>query len=177
MILPDQFETERLTLRRPEPPDAARLFAAYVTDQEVTRYLTWRPHHSVVETEGYIAACIENWSNGSNRTYMVDQSEQRTIGAFDLRPQPKGAVSFGYVLARPFWGRGYMTEALRAVGDWALTQEGVWRFWAYCDISNPASARVMQKAGLSFEGTLRRWEIAPNIDEAPRDCHCYARVK
>ena len=48
---------------------------------------------------------------------------------------------------------------------------------AICDIDNQASARVMEKAGMNFEGVLRRHTLHPNIAPEPRDCRMYAKVK
>lgn len=70
-----------------------------------------------------------------------------------------------------------MTEAVRAVVDWAIGQPEMHRVWAVCDVDNKASARVLEKAGMEREGILRRWSIHPNISEFPRDCICYAKVK
>ena len=81
------------------------------------------------------------------------------------------------MLARAYWGRGYMTEALKELIDWALKQKDIYRIWAVCDVDNLASARVMEKAGMQLEGTLRRWSVHPNISPEPRDSHCYAIVK
>ncbi|MGH6943752.1 MAG: GNAT family N-acetyltransferase, partial [Geminicoccaceae bacterium] len=82
-----------------------------------------------------------------------------------------------YVLARPFWGRGYMTEAVRALIRAALADPWIFRVWAFCDVENLASARVMEKAGMSFEGRLRRWTVHPNVGPEPRDVLCYAKVR
>jgi RimJ/RimL family protein N-acetyltransferase len=175
----DAIRTPRLTLRRPRPADAPLVFAGYAQDPEVTRYLAWRPHGDIEETRRHIAACIDTWDGTLTRAYMIDGEGEPAIGAFDLRLRSgPGGVSFGYVLARRCWGRGYMTEVLKAVVERALAQHDVWRVWAFCDIDNLASARVMEKAGLAFEGILRRWAMAPCLDPiAPRDCRCYARVK
>lgn len=104
------------------------------------------------------------------------RSEDEPIGMIELRMQGHRA-EIGYVLARSYWGRGYMTEAARAVVYWALSQTGVFRVWAVCDVENVASARVLEKLGMRREGTLSRWIIHPNISEQPRDCYCYAVTK
>ena len=70
-----------------------------------------------------------------------------------------------------------MTEAMKAVMDWALRRGDVYRVWAVCDIDNLASARVMEKAGMQREGVLKRWSVHPNISAEPRDSYCYAVVK
>jgi RimJ/RimL family protein N-acetyltransferase len=86
-------------------------------------------------------------------------------------------VAFGYVLAREFWGRGLMAEALTFGVDWALAQPEVFRAFAFCDVQNPGSARVMAKAGMTREGLLRRWHVCPNLGPEPRDCWLYAKVR
>jgi len=88
-----------------------------------------------------------------------------------------GKVMCGYVLAKKFWGRGMMTEALTHVVNWAAAQPDVFRVWAYCDAANLASARVMEKSGLTREALLRRWHVSPNVGPEPRDCILCARVK
>jgi RimJ/RimL family protein N-acetyltransferase len=70
-----------------------------------------------------------------------------------------------------------MSEALSEVVTWSLRQDGVWRVGAACDVENPASARVMEKAGLAREGVLRRWLVAPNLGPEPRDRFSYALTR
>jgi ribosomal-protein-alanine N-acetyltransferase len=113
------------------------------------------------------------------RTYvLVGRAEGRLLGAFDLRhPQPPHRIDCGYVLARPFWRRGLMTEALRAAARWAMGEPDIWRIGAVCDTENLASARVMEKAGLAREGILRRWLVHPNVSPEPRDCFSYALTR
>jgi RimJ/RimL family protein N-acetyltransferase len=53
----------------------------------------------------------------------------------------------------------------------------MWRVWGVCDVENVGSARVMEKAGLSFEGVLRRHTIHPNVGTEPRDMRCYAKTR
>ena len=86
-------------------------------------------------------------------------------------------ADIGYVVARPFWGRGIATEAGRSVVEWALLQEGIYRVWALCDTENVASARVLEKVGMGREGLLRRNILHPNVSNEPRDSYCYAIVK
>jgi len=61
----------------------------------------------------------------------------------------------GYVLARPYWKRGLMTEAVRTVIDAAFRYTPLNRIEAQCLVAHRASARVMEKSGMSFEGILR----------------------
>jgi RimJ/RimL family protein N-acetyltransferase len=177
-LLPPGFETERLVLRESTASDAPAIFAEYATDSAVTRFLTWPPHRSLADTETYLAACEAARHEGRSNTYvLIPRGGGTLLGAFDLRIETPFRISFGYVLARRHWGRGLMTEALRAALGWAQAQPGVWRVWAVCDVGNHGSARVMEKAGLEFECVLRRWIMHPSISETPRDCRAYAWIR
>jgi RimJ/RimL family protein N-acetyltransferase len=60
----------------------------------------------------------------------------------------------GYALHQHCWGQGYMPEALQAAFPYAFTVLGTQRIHAECEIENTASARVMQKCGMQYEGTI-----------------------
>lgn len=176
MKAPATFETGRLRLRPPVVGDAAAIFATYAQDPEVARYVTWRPHRSTKDTRAYLRDCAEGWDKSGPFTWAITLRENgRLMGTIELRPLGH-RVEVGYVLGRAWWGRGFMTEVMRAVTDWALAQPDIYRVWAVCDVDNRASARVLEKAGLEREGMLRRWALA-NVSAVPRDCWCYARVK
>jgi [ribosomal protein S5]-alanine N-acetyltransferase len=158
-------------------PDAEAIFAAYAQDAEVTKYLTWRPHENVEETRDFIRRCILAWEDGPTYPWIITRKEDdRSIGMLECKVKEFG-MNLGYVLARDHWGRGYMPEAARPVIDWGLSQDGIFRVWALCDVDNPASARVMEKIGMRREGILRRCIIHPNVSDDPRDVYCYSVVK
>lgn len=174
---PEILYTERLTLRMPRLSDAAAIFHSYARDAEVTRYLRWRPHSSIQETEQYLAGCVAGWGNDSRFPWVIELREGgELLGMVELRVNGFKA-DVGYVVARAFWGRGIATEALRPVAGWALSQESIYRVWALCDAENAASARVLEKVGMTREGLLRRYILHPNVSDEPRDSYCYATVK
>jgi len=173
---PAQFTTARLRLRRPQLEDAPTLFARYTQDPEVTRYLVWRPHTSVVETERFLHRCAAVWADNTSFPFVIERlDDPLALGMIEFRVDGF-KVEFGYVLARDAWGKGYMSEALTCLVDWTLAQPTIFRAAAFHDVDNPASGRVMEKAGMSYEGLLRRYSIHPNVSDEPRDCHVYARV-
>ena len=174
---PERIETERLVLRKPRMDDVPVIFEAYAQDPEVTRYLVWKPHKNVQETEQFITAYLQLWQMGRDFAYAITLKENdKLIGMFGLHPM-KFNLEVGYGLARPFWKKGYMTEALRTMIEWAFTQPEVFRVQATCDIENIASARVMEKAGMTREGLLRRYILHPNLSSEPRDVYMYAIVR
>ena len=176
---PETFSTERLFARKPRREDAEAIFNAYASDPVATRYLTFPTHTSIEPVADFLQARAEDWDceDGSKFNYMLCMGGTNTpIGALDVGIQDYKAM-FGYALGRAHWGKGYMTEALRYLVDWALAQPEIFRAWAFCDAENPASARVMEKAGMTREGILRHWHIAPNISPEPRDCIICAKVR
>ena len=176
-MLPDRIETERLILRPIARGDALAIFAGYAQDPEVARYLSWRPHRRLTETEAYIGRCLAAPAVRSRTYALVGRAEGRLLGAFDLRRPEPHRIECGYVLARPFWRRGLMTEALAGAAEWAMAEPDIWRIGAVCDTENLASARVMEKAGFVREGILRRWLVHPNLGPEPRDCYSYALTR
>jgi len=143
----------------------------------VTRYLTWKPHQHIQETEEFLLACGQLWRTGKDFAYAITlRGNNQLIGMFAMHPM-KLKIEVGYGMARAFWGKGYMTEVLRTVIDWAFSQPDIFRVQAFCDVGNLGSARVMEKAGMSREGTLRRYILHPNISDEPRDVYLYAIAK
>jgi ribosomal-protein-alanine N-acetyltransferase len=78
---------------------------------------------------------------------MTRKQDHALLGMIELRIEEYRA-DLGYGIARPYWGRGFTTEAVKAIVHWALDQEQIYRVWAVCDLDNLASARVMEKAGM-----------------------------
>jgi ribosomal-protein-alanine N-acetyltransferase len=177
MKVPERIQTERLLLRKPRMDDASAIFEGYAQDPEVTRYLVWKPHQNIRETEEFLLACEQLWRTGKNFAYAITfKEDDKLIGMFGLHPMNL-KIEVGYALARPYWGKGYMTEVLCAVIDWAFTQPDIFRVQAFCDVDNLGPARVMEKAGMQREGTLRRYVLHPNLSDEPRDAYMYAIVK
>lgn len=176
MSWPERIETPRLVLRLPAPSDAKAIFDEYARDPEVVRYLTWRPHGSIADTTAFLERLRAAWDAGTERTWGLTLRDDRVIGMIGIRPHGFKA-DIGYVLAKPYWGRGLMTEAVSAVVDLAFADPAVHRVWAVCDVDNAGSARVLEKVGMSFEGILRRWIVHPNVGDTPRDTRCYSRIR
>lgn len=176
--VPENIATNRLVLRKPRLDDTARLHRSYMQDEEVVRYLTWRTHDSEAQTSDFLRRCLKDWASRENYPFVIALTSEALgpIGMIDLRPRPEGA-QFAYVLARAHWGKGYMSEALTSLVEWSLGQPGIFRASAFCDAENLASARVMEKAGMDFEGVLRRYFVHPNMSPEPRDCRIYAKVR
>jgi len=155
------------------------VFEAYASDPAVTRYLSWPTYTHPEPLAAFLGECAAHWERG-HRAYawlLCLKGAPAPIGSIGVTFEPNGRALFGYVLGQKFWGRGLASEALRHLVDRTLAHPSIWRAWAFCDVENPASARVMEKAGLVREGVLRRWHVAPNLGPEPRDCIVCAKVR
>jgi ribosomal-protein-alanine N-acetyltransferase len=171
---PETIETKRFRLRKPTLQDAEDIFQKYAQDPEVTKYLTWRPNWNVQETRDFLGTCLRAWDERKSFHWVIEKkTDHELLGMITARVD-EHKWELGYVLARSYWGRGYMTEIVKKLVDWALKRGGIYRVWSVCDVDNRASARVMEKAGMKREGILRRWSMHPTISEEPRDSYCYS---
>jgi ribosomal-protein-alanine N-acetyltransferase len=144
--------TERLLLREFVRSDW-RAVHQYASDPEVVRYLTWGPN-TEKETRAFIRSILRARRRGGRAGYdlaVVLRSEDRLIGGCAIHP----ATWIGYVFNRACWGRGYATEAARALLALGFDGLGLHRVTATCDPQNLASARVLEKSGMQLEGRLR----------------------
>jgi len=178
ILLPERFQTARLVLREPRKADALHIFDAYAQDSEVARYLVWRPHRLVGETENFISYCMEGWASGRSRPYVLARSENEPIpiGMLEARLF-SSTIDLGYVLQRACWGLGFMAEAIDTLSNAALALHECFRIQATCDTENQASARTLQKCGFSMEGRLERHAVLPNLGPEPRPSLMYARCR
>jgi RimJ/RimL family protein N-acetyltransferase len=174
---PREWETERLALRPATVGEARAAFESYTADPAVSRYMIWRPHRSLAETEEFFRRCEDVWRKGSAFPWSLWlKADGSFAGMLEARVK-NHTVDLGYVLVPRLWRRGLMSEAVAGLVKWALAQPEIYRIWAVCDVENVASARLLESVGMQLEGTLRRWLVHPNVSDLPRDCLCYAIVK
>ncbi|MBM3793451.1 MAG: GNAT family N-acetyltransferase [Acidobacteria bacterium] len=166
---PDVIETPRLRLRRPVAADAEAIFARYASDQEVTRYMSWPRHRTVEDTRAFLAFSEEEWGHWPAGPYLIESRETgELLGSTGLGFKTNQRAETGYVLARDAWGRGFATEALRAMIVLAPLV-GVTRLVAFCHPAHDASRRVLDKGGFDHLGLLRDHLVFPNL---PADAAC-----
>jgi RimJ/RimL family protein N-acetyltransferase len=166
--------TERLILRPPRREDAEAIYQGYATDPEVARFVIWKPHRSMDETVAFLDHFLEHGEDGY--PWVMTLTAGGVIGAMHLRVRAPWS-EFGFNIARSHWGRGYGTEAVRAVIDFGLELPEIYRVQAMCHVDNGASARVMEKAGMVREGVLHRYMLFPNLGTEPQDVFVYAATR
>jgi len=166
--------TQRLRLRFPIAADAPAV-ARHADDPGVARNTTGIPIPYTLDQaqaflerarlgdparEALFAVCLTGGGGGSHG----DEGAE-VIGMLGFHANEDGAIEVGYWLGRPFWGFGYMTEALRGAMAWA---GGPWgRRWVVSGHfdDNPASRRVLIKAGFLPTGEIR-WRFSLARGEA-----------
>ncbi len=172
----EQTETERLILRRPRPEDAEAIFDRYANDPEVTRYLGWLRHTSVEDSRSFIAFSESEWERWAVGPLLVELKESGLLlGSTGLAFETLWRASTGYVFSKGAWGKGYATEAMRAVVEIGRTA-GLTRLYALCHAGHSASAHVLEKCGFLREGLLRRHFEFPNLDDGAHDIFHYGFV-
>ena len=173
---PPRLETERLVLRALTPDDATAVFA-YAADPEVARHMVWEAHRSIKDSEAFLDLTMGRYESGDAPDWgIVYKGDGRLIGTagFVGWEREHARAEVGYVLNRVYWGRSLAAEALRAMVSFGFARMGLNRIEARCIAENAASARVMEKAGMAYEGTLRQREF---LKGAYRDMKLYAILK
>ena len=161
-LAPLRIETGRLVLRE-FVADDWRATLAYQSDPRYLRYYGWESR-AEDEVRAFVAMFVRLQGEMPRSKFQLAieaKADGRLIGNCGVRQAEPGArvADMGYELAPDEWGKGYATEAAAAMRDFAFGVLGVHRLWASCVADNAASARVLAKLGMVFEGRLRQNEF------------------
>ena len=156
----------------------------------MTRFLRWEPHKSPAETRELLSAWAELYPNPDYYQWaMVEKATGQVFGSISLynslpgEPQQKtewpgldltdGVWEPGYCIGRKWWNKGFTTEALRAVvAYWFTRTDSRWLACGHA-AANPASGRVMEKAGFVYHHNT----VYHKFDGTPVECRCYLLTK
>jgi RimJ/RimL family protein N-acetyltransferase len=151
------FETERLLARSFVPADAAA-FAAYRGDDEVARYQSWSDF-TLEDADAFVAS-LQGEQPGVPGEWFQIALESRADGvlvgdlAFHVDEDEPRQAEIGFTLDRGQQGRGYGTEAVTALLDWAFPRFGLHRVIAIVDVRNSASSALVERLGFRREAHL-----------------------
>ena len=153
-----QLETHRLLIREFAPGDETDVHE-YASDAQVVRFMPWGPN-TMAQTREFHAKKLAPHP-GPRVEYelaIVLKAERKLVGGVGMRIKnvAQREADIGYVLNRRYWNQGIITEAARAMLDFGFGELKLHRIWATCHAQNTASARVMQKLGMQYEGRLRQ---------------------
>lgn len=111
--------------------------------------------YTLTDAQAYIQSCLEN---RDALLYTIDINGEAigSIGLFPQRDVYEKSAELGYWLGEPFWGHGIMTQAIQQLCEEAFTTRGFCRIFAEPFADNLGSRRVLEKAGFSLEGILRK---------------------
>ena len=150
----DEIVTERLRVRRPRLNDVGAI-AALAGDYAICSMTTRMPFPY---GEGDARAFVELVGAQNHRTentFVIDHTDEGVVGAIGFH-QPAGRpLEMGYWIGRPYWGRGYATEAANAALDWAQTDWHRKVVVAGHFADNEASAKVLVKTGFLYTGEVQ----------------------
>ncbi len=143
------LETERLILRAPTLEDAKHV-AALANDKRIAENTRRLPHpYSRADAADFISTV--NVPNGEI-AFLISTRDGLPIGACGIAAYDETAPEIGYWLGAPFWNRGFATEAVRALIDFAFTELEHDSLSAGARVTNPASRRILEKCGFQWTG-------------------------
>lgn len=153
---PTILTTERLLLRPFKPGDTDAVLRA-CQDPDIQRWTSIPSPYRREHAEGFVCRIVpDGWRLDTVYAFAVlARDSAELVAAMSSITRGEGAAEIGFWAAKPHRGRGYVTEALRAVAHWAFTRAGVERLEWRAEVGNDASRAVAEKAGFVIEGIQR----------------------
>jgi RimJ/RimL family protein N-acetyltransferase len=148
----DKLDTQRLHLRPFRSEDAPAAHEVY-SDADVMRYVATGPLADLAMTRRLLddyTTHQQAW--GYSFWAVLERASGQLIGDAGLYRTPMGEVELGYTLGKPWWGRGYATEAAGAWLETAFSRLGIREVVALAEPANTASVRVLEKVGMTRDG-------------------------
>lgn len=181
--LPDRIETERLLLRPLRPGDGAMIHASVLeTLDDLRRFpasMQWAMHEHLAETtEEFARRGAANWIIRADfpmlATHRDGGEHVGNVGIHRFNWTTR-VFEIGWWRRKRFQGQGLITEAARALTEFAFVQLGARRVWCLCDDENARSWRVAERLGFEHEGTLKSERCDP--DGTRRTMRVYATTR
>ena len=155
------LESERLLIRRLTMADDEAIHS-YGKDERVAFGASFPQHKSIEDARTYIRTVIESYQKNEPTNYaVVLKDSNELIGGIGFHHPDTSShkIEIGYALAPWHWNNGYMTEAASIMINHIFQLTELQRLEARCKSVNTASERVMQRLGMTYEGTLRRNQL------------------
>lgn len=169
-----KIETDRLILRRFELLDAQSVFDHWISDERVTDNRIKPAHKNVSETIERVAKIVSEYGSNEFCYWAIElKASGELIGEIDLYNFDNATENceVSYSLGYKWWNQGYGTEALRAVVEFGFRHMNIHKISAAHNIDNPASGKIMSKAGMEQEGIIRH--MIRNYKYQYKDCAVY----
>jgi RimJ/RimL family protein N-acetyltransferase len=161
-----RIETRRLVLRAPHGGDIDAL-ARLADDFDVARMTTNLPHpYTRADAERFVTQA-QTLDPDREAVFAIERPGEGLIGVIGLHPRAPIGPEIGYWIGRPFWGQGLASEAALGVMAWAERDWGRRVVVAGYFADNPASGRVLERAGFLHTGEVSRRLSLARGAEAP----------
>ena len=147
-----ELRTDQLILRRYRPEDADDLYRYLGTDPAMYQYTGWNPYETPEMAQETVRRFIAGYEDKHFYGWVIDSEDVLfgTIGAYDYKDD---RIEVGCSVKKACWGRGYATEALKAVLNYLTANEGIPCVSAWCASDNIGSGKVLEKAGMRLVDT------------------------
>lgn len=171
-----EIHTQRLQLRKFVMSDTTYMFKNYATDERVTKFLSWTPYEKEEDIRPFLSSVIGEYDRPDTYHWAIE-FQGEVIGSLSTLSIDEKNLSceVGYCLGYDYWNKGITSEAMAAVMDFLYEEVGMHRIMAKHDVENPASGKVMEKCGMTYEGTLK--EHYRRHDGTFSDARVYGKVK
>jgi len=168
----ENIQTERLFLRKMTREDAAPYFERLASSEAVTRYMLFSPQRELSEAKESVKKALMRYENRTAYRWVLDLPGEGLIGVIDLLrfDEKTASCSFAYMIGENWWGRGFGTEAVKAVLGFAFEKMELAYIEADHMAENPASGAVMRKAGMAYQRTEKDHYEKNGM---PHDAHVY----
>lgn len=178
---PSEFETERLRIRMPMPGDGVAVHESkQASKKELLPWMPWA-HHEEKEEDAEVnirQAHVEFLKREDLRLLVFHKESGVLIANSGLHRIDWDARKFeiGYWIDTRYSGKGYMTEAVKGISDFAFRELDANRVEIRCDVQNVKSRAIAERIGFELEGILRKDSLDAYGQEL-RDTCIYAKVK
>ena len=176
-----ELKTERLILRKVKLDDVKDIYNKLATDEKIIDFLSWNDNPSIEFTKKMVEDILEEYTTEKAiyKWIIEEGNTNQIVGMIlmDTFNEERLVAEIDYCIASNFRGNGYATEALKKVIEYLIFEVGFFRIEAVHNMNNEASGKVMQKAGMKYEGTLRGRAISLNAEGNPDDLKMYAIIK
>ena len=152
-MLTPKLETERLILRQIKNEDVDAIFKCWMQDEDVSRYMYWKASKDINEAQKFVQFEIGNLENDKwYRWIILLKQTDKIIGTCLIYyNDEENNWDISYNLGKEYWEKGYITEAMHRVMEYAINELTIKECIAIHAIENPESGRVIQKLGFEYE--------------------------
>ncbi|MBV8326912.1 GNAT family N-acetyltransferase [Chryseobacterium sp.] len=150
------IKTERLLLSQLEEKDIP-LITEYLK-HKIYSDLTSNIPYPYTENDAklWLKMSLDAFENNSGYTFAIRDQEGQLMGAIGLHDRDDDKAEMGYWIGIPFWNKGYVTEAAKAIVDFGFTKMNFNKIFATHFLHNPASGKIMEKIGMEKEAVLKQ---------------------